>query len=1007
VAALATGVACDDLGTWGLLSSDSSEGESAERSLGPQSSGPSGQSADEALELVRSRFGVLLEPGQTMLAGSAGDNASGALSAAVRMPDTAEAAVEIAHPSTGVSVSFELLGASAAPAQDVDGHRFFAGGGPVAGVSGQRSHVFLRRTSRGVEDFVQFDAPPAGGELRYRFAPRNVRALRLVGDTLELLDASGSPRIRVKPPYVVDADARRHRASIEVQGCAVDRDGRSPWNRELIELDASSCELSIRYDAKLPHPVIVDPAWEVTAFMSHARTHHTATRLADGTVLVVGGFDETGAAVAEAEILCAEEDLCPGGVASFTVTDSLGEARGAHTATLVGGQVLIAGGRLTRASVTAIASTEVHTVAGGSFADGPAMSVGRFGHTSTLLTNGNVLIVGGEDGVSPSTAQVWNPTTGFTAAVPIAGGHRRGHMAEILNGGRVLIAGGVGGINNAAVSTAELSDATGVTFTATDNMTSTRAWGTATRLEDAAGTVLIVGGTNNTGFYYRTVDLFDPTGSGTFIQQLIQSNKSRAFHAATALSGEGKVLITGGFDGTTIHDDTEVFDIPAGAFVDSLTTTMNQVHNFHTSTLLLTGKAVVIGGGVAGTPLNPGSGAVNLAAASVAEVLARINGEPCDIDGECLSGHCYEPPNGVCCDEQCTDVCSSCFAAEQALPSEAGACKTVLDATPVAPKCDSGVELILECTLGQIEVTNIAPCEPYVCDGDECGIQCDEDDECHPDYFCEIEPENMFEHDCLLKIEDGQGCKRAGECDSGQCVDGVCCENACGGQCQACDVEGSFGNCVQVEGPPHGTDDDFRQPCAGTGAECEGVCGTNPEKCDYDTAAECGDSTCADGVREFGRCSVQQDGACEPSTTQCDPFGCNAAGTTCVIECETSEECAAGAVCLPDGLCAIVEETICDGHTLIKPDQTTTDCSPFLCAGAACLKSCDSIDDCIEGTVCDATGDCIDPPADPPPPEDCAVRSPGRDGRGAPLFAIGVAIAAMAARRSRRQEASR
>jgi MYXO-CTERM domain-containing protein len=80
------------------------------------------------------------------------------------------------------------------------------------------------------------------------------------------------------------------------------------------------------------------------------------------------------------------------------------------------------------------------------------------------------------------------------------------------------------------------------------------------------------------------------------------------------------------------------------------------------------------------------------------------------------------------------------------------------------------------------------------------------------------------------------------------------------------------------------------------------------------------------------------------------------------------------------------------------------------------LSSCDSIDDCVDGKVCDAGGDCIDPPADPPPPEDCAVQGAGRQGRGTAGLAIALALAALATRRRRdpstsgrpgRKEASR
>lgn len=911
-----------------------------------------------------------------------------------RVPATASGAIEITHEATGTGATVSLLGSIDTPRQDVSGHSVYPGGGPNG------SDVIVRTSARGVEDHVLLSAPPASGELRYRFVPVDVHALRLVGHTLELLDDDGAPRVRVRPPYVVDANGERHAADMTVEGCAVDRDPRAPWGRDIPELEAASCDLVVRYDGALPHPVLVDPAWEVvTDFMGHQRTHHTSTLLPDGRVLVVGGFDETGAPVAQAEILCPEASICGfGGGVGFTVTGSLGVPRGSHTETLLVGDthVLVTGGRTSRVGGTTLSSTELYDIAAGTFAAGPVMAVGRWGHTATRLATGDVLVAGGEDGVGASSAQLFNPSSGFGAAIPLVGGHRRGHMAETLGNGTILVAGGVGAVNNAAVATAEVFDVTLGTFSATDDMTSPRAWATATRLEDANGRVLIVGGTNNTGFYYKTVDIYDPTiGSGTFVQQLLQTQKPRAFHAATKLIGEGKVLVTGGFDGTTVHDDTEVFDSITATFVPLLSTTMNQPHNFHTATLLTSGKAVVIGGGVNGTSTNPGSGSV-LGGADLAEILARSNGEPCNADGECLSNNCFDLPNGVCCNESCTDICSSCFAAQQADPDANGdgVCAVVNETTVVNPQCTSGVQLILTCVAGEIDVSDVESCGAYACNGDACGTTCTDDDDCNEDFFCQGIT-------CTDKKLDGEACSDRTQCASGSCVDDVCCHSACEGTCQACDVEGFVGTCSQVtSGQPHGD----RDPCEGSGGECAGECGSNPLKCDYDKAVECGASTCSGGVRNFGLCSLEAEGECAETTNECAPFACNEDGVTCVAQCETVADCEEGAVCKTDGTCAVLSTDECDGTSLLKADGTVEDCAPFLCSSRACLTQCSSVDDCAGGKVCDASGACIDPPPDPPPPDDCTVVGAPRSGSPLTLAAfalIGLAVAA------RRQERSR
>jgi hypothetical protein len=73
----------------------------------------------------------------------------------------------------------------------------------------------------------------------------------------------------------------------------------------------------------------------------------------------------------------------------------------------------------------------------------------RAGHTATLLSNGQVLVAGGDG----KTAKLYDPTTGkWTAAAPM---HTPRYVdtATLLRSGRVRVAGGYDG---AALSSAEL-----------------------------------------------------------------------------------------------------------------------------------------------------------------------------------------------------------------------------------------------------------------------------------------------------------------------------------------------------------------------------------------------------------------------------------------------------------------------------------------------------------------------------------------------------------------------
>ncbi|CAF1505825.1 unnamed protein product [Adineta ricciae] len=69
------------------------------------------------------------------------------------------------------------------------------------------------------------------------------------------------------------------------------------------------------------------------------------------------------------------------------------------------------------------------------------MSVARYGHTATILSNGTVLVTSGYNGVCLSSAELYNPLTGSwtTGTMSVV---RSAHTATSLSNGNVLFAGG-------------------------------------------------------------------------------------------------------------------------------------------------------------------------------------------------------------------------------------------------------------------------------------------------------------------------------------------------------------------------------------------------------------------------------------------------------------------------------------------------------------------------------------------------------------------------------------
>jgi large repetitive protein len=229
-----------------------------------------------------------------------------------------------------------------------------------------------------------------------------------------------------------------------------------------------------------------------TGPLSTARIRHTATLLDDGCVLVVGGGGSENDALplASAEIY----DPMTG---TFTPTGSMTTPRGFHTATrLADGRVLISGGFSGPYMSPFLASAEVWDPVTGTFTPTGSMAVPRSWATATLLADGSVLIVGGGNTEATyAAAERYDPTTGTFGSVgtPVVPGGWQ--TATLLDDGRVLVAGGYGqddGDSPAPLRSAELYDPMTGDFTRTGAMATPHMMHTATLLPD--GRVLIVGG---------------------------------------------------------------------------------------------------------------------------------------------------------------------------------------------------------------------------------------------------------------------------------------------------------------------------------------------------------------------------------------------------------------------------------------------------------------------------------------------------------------------------------
>jgi hypothetical protein len=269
---------------------------------------------------------------------------------------------------------------------------------------------------------------------------------------------------------------------------------------------------------RLSSAELYDPqsgSFTATGSMAIGRVMHTATLLSDGRVLIAGGTDASGgggAATASAELY----DPSTG---TFTLTGSMITSRANHTATLLAsGKVLIVGGWNGHAADSVDDPpwdplfAELFAPSSGSFTATGSMSTTRSGHSAIRLASGKVLVLAGvpslqnihEQPPDPQYAELYDPASSTFSSAGSFTLPRTGYTVTLLTNGMVLIAGGEqAGI---AVTWAELLDPATGTLSVTGGLVVARKGHTATRLND--GRVLVTGGTDSSGNALASAELY-------------------------------------------------------------------------------------------------------------------------------------------------------------------------------------------------------------------------------------------------------------------------------------------------------------------------------------------------------------------------------------------------------------------------------------------------------------------------------------------------------------------
>jgi hypothetical protein len=881
--------------------------------------------------------------------------------------------------------------------------------------------VVLFADRRGFEEIRFFREPVANVPVAYRvkLGP-GLASIRLREGVLEALDFEGRARLRSDPWLAVDAG------------------GRSVTATPTLRRDGDEWAIEATFDtAGLAAPVAIDPGWGASSTLAFARSSFTATPLASGKVLVVGG-ESSGTT-----ILSAVEIYDPP-TNTFTLGTSMSVPRSIHTATtLASGKVLIAGGGSAATTAGCQSTAEIYDPATGTWSSAGAFSTLRGAHAAALLSpSGKVLIAGGEpckSGSGPhSTADVYDPSTNsWTAVTNAMSTQHRWPVAGPAGTDKAIVAGGWPGYG--AVSNAEVYDATTNSFVAFPKMSAQRETFAGVSLAD--GRFLFIAGEwyPSSWTSIASIDAWVPS-AGAF-STIAPLKYKRAGHMVTRLS-TGKVLVVGGFDAPayTYPSIAELYDPGTNTWSDSGVASdghpSGAIVSLGTTALLLGGKA---------------SSTYESTADLWADAVAP--GTTCFSDASCTTGFCAD---GVCCDRACTGQCESCNES-----GSVGTCKLVTGAPrgkrtacagtgSCAGTCDGAST---SCTFPTTAIACKAAtciggsavaasycdgagscgatpastsCGLFACGATACKSTCSVDADCVASAYCEGTT-------CVSRKAGGAACTSDSACVTGHCADGVCCDTACSGSCDSCNQSGSIGTCTPVADCETGPTDAGSETSTETGPEDTGAAdtglpiadgaapdpGPKPtvggpfQRCNHDD--ECSTGHCVEGVC----CDTACNDRCHSCALLTSPGKCTLEpiGVDLKNECGAAFQCVG--TCGGDGECVGAGTgTMCARNRCTGPstglgpgycpspggicgvdDAVPFDCAPYICEPAfgACRTECNSSSDCANGTICqDKT--CITPA----PAEDsggCAFGRPTA-GKGSlvALLLVGLGLARRRAR---------
>lgn len=281
------------------------------------------------------------------------------------------------------------------------------------------------------------------------------------------------------------------------------------------------------FDGPGPDPVskaltydLASAAWKSAPSMSKARNSATATPLADGRVLVTGGYDRKIVQLPNPD----QQPFC-----------------------------------CLRIDLTALATSEIFDSKTRSWSPAGNLGHARYGHQAVTLKGGLVLVVGGEDQPNdPPTylpsAEIFDASTGTWAGAGDIGAPRKDFTLTALADGQALLAGGLAADGITVLRSTLLYDPVKNAWSPGPDMKDARTQHRAAQLRD--GRILVTGGLDHLG-RLATSEIFDPAALGWIPTGALKT--ARSDEVAVPLH-DGRVLVAGGRGTKTGLSDSEIFD---------------------------------------------------------------------------------------------------------------------------------------------------------------------------------------------------------------------------------------------------------------------------------------------------------------------------------------------------------------------------------------------------------------------------------------------------------------